>query len=361
MTVTLGELATLVGGQLSGDPAQKIEHALPLQSNLPAACVTLVDKPKILEALAKSNAAAVIVPKGMGECALPAIEVADPHAAFVKVIQLLRPARIDTSCGIDPSAMIDPTAKLGVGVTIAATAVIGPGCVIGDNVRIHHGVNVMADCEVGADSELFPNVVLYPLTRLGQRCTVHSTCVLGAIGFGYRTTGGKHLPAAQLGWVEIGDDVELGAGVTIDRGTYGPTRVGEGTKIDNQVMIGHNCQIGRHNLICAQVGIAGSSSTGDYVVLAGQVGIKDHVRVADRVVVAAQAGVMHDLEEAGTWSGVPAVPVKKHMQSVAHIQRLSDTRHDIKTLQNQVSQLQAQLEAVLAAKTLPLDREQRAA
>ncbi len=160
---------------------------------------------------------------------------------------------------------------------------------------------------------------------------------------------GRHLPSAQLGWVELADDVELGASVTIDRGTYGPTRVGEGTKIDNQVMIGHNCQIGRHNLICAQVGIAGSSSTGDYVVLAGQVGIKDHLRIGDKVVVAAQAGVMHNLEEPGVWSGTPAVPVKKHMQSVVHIQRLTETKADIKTMQQQIAQLQAQVEQLLAS------------
>ncbi len=147
----------------------------------------------------------------------------------------------------------------------------------------------------------------------------------------------------------LGDDVDLGASVTIDRGTYGPTRIGEGTKIDNQVMIGHNCQIGRHNLICAQVGIAGSSTTGDYVVLAGQVGIKDHVRIGDKVVIAAQAGVMHNLEEAGVWSGTPAVPVKKHMQSVAHIQRLSDTRSDVKALQTQVAQLQKLVEQLTTA------------
>ena len=361
MPVTLGELATLVGGELRGQAELLIDHALPLRSHLPAACLTLVDKAQSLDALRSSNATAVVAPMGLTEIELPAILVASPHAAFEQVIKHLRPARPVLFTGIHPAATIDSTAKIGNGVSIAASAVIGPGCTIGNNSRIHHGVSVMADCSVGDNCELFPGVVLYPTTRLGNRCTLHACCVLGAIGFGYRTTGGKHLPSAQLGWVELEDDVELGAAVTIDRGTYGPTRVGEGTKIDNQVMIGHNCNIGRHNLICAHVGIAGSSTTGDYVVLAGQVGIKDHIRIGDKVVVAAQSGVMHDLENGGVFCGTPAIPVKKHMQSVAQVQRLTDTRNDVKALQQQVAQLQKQVEQLLARDAGQSGREQRAA
>ncbi len=361
MTVTLGELATLVGGELRGDATIAIEHALPLQASLPAGCLTLIDKAQSVDALTGCNATALVAPRDVAQLPLPAIIVAQPHAAFEQIIKHLRPARPQLSTGVDPAAIIDPSARLGSHVSIAAGVVIGAGCVIGDRVRIHHGVNIMSDCHIGDDCELYPGVVLYRDTRIGHRCTLHACCVLGANGFGYRTTGGKHLPASQLGWVELANDVELGAAVTIDRGTYGPTRVGEGTKIDNQVMIGHNCQIGRHNLICAHVGIAGSSSTGDYVVLAGQVGIKDHIRIGDKVVVAAQAGVMHNLDEPGVWSGTPAVPVKKHMQSVVHIQRLTDTRNEIKAMQQQIAQLQQQLEQLLAAQPAINLRDQRAA
>lgn len=361
MTVTLGELATLVGGELRGPATLAIEHALPLHKSLPEACLTMIDKAQAADGLRGSNASAVVAPLGIVELALPAIIVANPHIAFEQIIKHVRPARPTTYAGVHPQALIDASARLGSHASIGAGAVIGPGCVIGDNVRIHPNVNIMADCTLGADCELFPGVVLYPGTRIGSRCTLHAGTVLGANGFGYRTTGGKHLPAAQLGWVELADDVELGAAVTIDRGTYGATRVGEGTKIDNQVMIGHNCQIGRHNLICALVGIAGSSSTGDYVVLAGQVGIKDHIRIGDKVMVAAQAGVMHNLEEPGVWSGTPAVPVKKHMQSVVHIQRLTDTRNEVKTLQQQIAQLQQQVAQLMAAQSIPPAREQRAA
>ena len=138
-------------------------------------------------------------------------------------------------------------------------------------------------------------MTLYEYTQLGDRVVLHAGTVVGAYGFGYRQQGGRHLPTAQLGYVHIESDVETGAGVTIDRGTYGATRIGEGTKIDNQVMIAHNCQIGRHNILCSQVGVAGSCRTGDYVILAGQVGLKDHITLEDNVVVAAQSGVMHDI------------------------------------------------------------------
>lgn len=361
MTVTLGELATLVRGELRGPNTLVIDHALPLCKRLPEGCLTLIDKAQALDSLRESTASAVVAPVGTKDIAIPAILVDNPHAAFEQIIKQLRPIRSAVRTGIHSQACIDATAQIGAGASIAAGAVVGPGCVIGENVHIHAGVVVMADCTLGANCELYPGVVLYPLTRIGSRCVLHANCVLGAHGFGYRTTEGKHLPSAQLGWVELEDDVELGASVTIDRGTYGPTRIGEGTKIDNLVMIGHNCQIGRHNLICALVGIAGSSSTGDHVVLAGQVGIKDHIRIGNKIMVAAQSGVMHNLEEPGVWSGTPAVPVKKHMQSVAHIQRLSDTRSDIKTLQQQMAQLQQQVEQLLADQAMPALRDQRAA
>jgi UDP-3-O-[3-hydroxymyristoyl] glucosamine N-acyltransferase len=201
----------------------------------------------------------------------------------------------------------------------------------------------MANCTLGDDCELYPGVVVYPDTRIGARCLIHAGTVLGAFGFGYRTVNGQHERSAQVGWVELGDDVELGACVTVDRGTYGATRIGCGSKLDNHVMIAHNCQIGRHNLICAQVGIAGSSSTGDYVVLAGQVGIKDHTHIGDRVTVAAQSGVMHNIPSGEVWSGSPATATKKYMQGVAAVSRLPEMRIDLRRLEVQAQRLEQQL------------------
>ena len=195
----------------------------------------------------------------------------------------------------------------------------------------------MPGCKIGRDCQLFPGVVLYPGTILGDRVILHSNVVLGANGFGYRFAEGRHQPASQLGWVEIGDDVEIGANTTIDRGTYGATTVGCGTKIDNLVQIGHNCRIGKHNLICAHVGIAGSSSTGDYVVLAGQVGVRDHTHIGDRAQIAAQAGVASDVAAGEVMLGSPAIPRYEQAQVWAAMLKLPEMRKTLKRIEKQLS------------------------
>jgi UDP-3-O-[3-hydroxymyristoyl] glucosamine N-acyltransferase len=197
----------------------------------------------------------------------------------------------------------------------------------------------MSGCRLGRNVTIYPNAVLYDNTQVGDRSIIHSGAVLGCHGFGYRFMGGRHEPSAQLGNVEIGCDVEIGAGTTIDRGTYGPTTVGDGTKIDNLVMIAHNCRIGRHNMICSQVGIAGSSSTGDYVVLAGQVGVKDHVRIGDGAVLGAMAGVTHDVPPGAHMFGIPATDEREQKVRLATLAKLPDMRRQLKALQRVVDQL----------------------
>ena len=155
----------------------------------------------------------------------------------------------------------------------------------------------MAGSQIGQDVTIFPNAVLYEDTVVGPRCVIHANAVLGAYGFGYGFADGRHVLSAQLGNVVLGADVEIGAGTTIDRGTYGPTVIGEGTKIDDLVMVAHNCRIGRHNMLCSQVGIAGSTTTGDYVVMAGQVGVRDHVHIGTGAVLGAMAGVTNDVPD----------------------------------------------------------------
>lgn len=365
MTVaTLGELGRLVDGQVRGATDLRIEHALPLQDVTADACITLVDKPGSVEALLNSRAIAAVVPLGFPSAPVPTIEVTHPHAAFERIIEHLRPAAVMRHRGVHIHALIDPSATIGENCVIKAGASVGPGSVVGARTVIHMGVHVMSGCVVGEDCELFPGVVLYANTRIGNRCVVHSGSVLGAYGFGYRSANGRHERSAQAGWVEVGDDVELGACVTIDRGTYGATRIGEGTKIDNHVMIGHNCQIGRHNLLCAQVGIAGSSSTGDYVVLAGQVGLKDHIHLGDRVMVAAKSGVMNDIPAGEVWSGSPALPSKRYMQRVAASNRLPELRDEVRKLERESEQMRrelAELRALVAGNIQQTDSEQRAA
>src|SRR5262249_4679759 len=189
-------------------------------------------------------------------------------AAFIAIAEHLQGPRAAAPAGIDPRASVHPTATLGPDCRVLPFAVIGEGAVLGARCQVHSGAAVGAHCRLGDDVVLHPNAVLYERTIVGHRVTVHANAVLGADGFGYRLHQGRHAKVPQLGHVEVGDDVEIGACTTIDRGTFGATRIGAGTKIDNLVMIGHNCTIGRHNLLVSQVGIAGSCTTGDHVVLA---------------------------------------------------------------------------------------------
>ena len=174
------------------------------------------------------------------------------------------------------------------------------------------------------------------------RSIIHAGVILGAYGFGYKLIEGRHVPASQFGWVELGADVEVGAGSTIDRGTYGRTVIGEGTKIDNLVQVAHNCRIGRHNLLCSQVGIAGSTTTGDYVVMAGQVGVRDHVHIGRGAILGAMAGISADVPEGSHMLGVPATPERDQKLIQGTIAKLPELRRQIKALQAAVDALQGQ-------------------
>jgi UDP-3-O-[3-hydroxymyristoyl] glucosamine N-acyltransferase len=340
---TLSDLALLVGGQLRGDASLLLRGASPL-STAAAGEITLLDSAQRIKKLIGTPAAAVVVPKGT-TVELPAIEVDDVHAAFTKIVTCFRPPRVRTRGGISPLAVVSPSARIAADVEIGPHAVIGDDVEIGESCTIHPGAQLMAGTKLGAGVVIFPNAVLYDNTVVGDRSIIHAAAVLGAYGFGYRQVEGKHVLTAQLGYVEVGADCEIGAGTTIDRGTYGPTRIGDGTKIDDQVMIGHNCVVGRHNLICSQVGIAGSTSTGDYVVIAGQAGLRDHIHIGERAVLSAMAGVMNDVPDGVTMMGIPATPEREQKLKQVAWMKLPDMRSDFKEMQRTVADMQAKLAA----------------
>lgn len=331
MNATLAELAELVEGTLHGDGDQVVTGAATLACAR-AGEITLCDNSKFAMQLGRSRATAVVVGPEFTPDGLPYITVDNVHAAFARIVKLFRPPRARRIVGISPDALIRPSVKLGEGVEVHAGATIGDDVQIEEGTIIHSGVRIMEGCRIGRNCVLFPNAVLYENTVLGDRCILHSGSILGAYGFGYATVEGKHQLSAQLGYVELGDDVEVGACTTIDRGTYGPTLIGHGTKIDNQVQIAHNCRVGRNNLICSQVGIAGSTSTGDYVVLAGQVGIRDHVHIGDRAMLGAKSGVMSDIPAGSAQVGIPCTPQRDQMLIQAAIAKLPEMRKQLKQL-----------------------------
>jgi len=338
MQATLAELAALVHGRLVGNGDLLIRGAAPLRDARPGE-ITLIDKPERGRWLRLSRASAAVAPHTVVPNGVPVIQVDDVHQAFAVIVARFRPSRPANRIGISPHAVISPTAALGKDVDVHALATIGHEVQIGDGATIHSGVHVMAGSRIGPQVTIFPGAILYENTVVGPRCVIHAGAVLGAYGFGYCCEEGHHQLSAQLGNVVLEADVEVGAGTTIDRGTYGPTVIGEGTKIDNLVMIAHNCCIGRHNMLCAQVGIAGSTTTGDYVVMAGQAGVRDHVHVGDRAMLGAKAGVMHDVPDDARVVGIPATPEREQMVKQAALSRLPEMRRQLKKLQSEVDRL----------------------
>jgi len=350
MALTLAQLAQLVGGTLHGDGSIVVERAMPLGVAQPGD-ITLVDSSdKSKKLAAHCTASAVVIAAGCEvRTVLPAgvgvIETATLHETFTAIVRCFRPERKRRPIGISPQAVVSPTARIAANVDIHPGATIGDDVVIGAGTVIHSGVYVGPGCKIGCDVTAFPNVVLYEDVIVGDRTILHAGAVLGAYGFGYRQVDGRHMLTPQLGYVEIGSDVEIGAGTTIDRGTYGPTVIGDGTKIDNQVMIGHNCRVGKHNLICSQVGLAGSTTTGDYIVMAGQVGIRDHLTIGDRAVLGAKAGIMYDVEPGAVMMGSPAYPMHDWRHQQVIVPKLPEMRKQLKELERAVTELRAQLAA----------------
>jgi len=339
MVVSLGDVARMVDGQLQGDGSIPITGADIIRDAQPG-YITFADNARLADRLAACRAAAVLTPPDYRPDGIPFVTVSNVQEAFTRIVALFRPPQQEHRVGVAATAVVSPTARLGRNVVVHANAVIGDHVTVGDRTVIHSGVQIMAGCRLGEDSVLFPNVVLYENTVVGSRTLIHASAVIGAYGFGYTTVGGQHRLSAQLGYVELGDDVEIGACSTVDRGTYGATVVGQGTKIDNHVMIAHNCRIGRHNVICSQVGVAGSTTTGDYVVMAGQVGIRDHVHIGDRVTIGAKAGVMNDIPDGATYVGIPATPERQQLLMLAALQKLPELKKQLRTLQHAVTQLE---------------------
>jgi UDP-3-O-[3-hydroxymyristoyl] glucosamine N-acyltransferase len=331
MISTLRQLAELVGGHLVGDADLPIHGARTLQEAGPQD-ISFLESDRNIHLLANCRAAAVIVPRNVPVNGFSGIQVRDPLGAFVSIHRHFSPVEEVAPQGIDARACIHASASVGADASILPLAVVGADTIIGARCKIHSGVVIGRHCRLGDDVTIYPNAVLYDDTVVGNRVIIHANAVLGADGFGYRHVDGQHVKVPQLGCVELGDDVEVGACTTIDRGTFIATRVGAGTKIDNLVQIGHNCQIGKHNLFVSQMGIAGSSSTGDYVVVAGQAGIVDHVHIGDQSMIGAKAGVTKDVPAKQRMLGAPATPEREQKRVLMTMEHLPEMRKDMQKI-----------------------------
>jgi UDP-3-O-[3-hydroxymyristoyl] glucosamine N-acyltransferase len=257
------------------------------------------------------------------ELPMAVIAVNDPMVALISVIPLFfEPYPI--SPGISEKADVHPSAKLGHNVTVSPFVSIGANCVIGDNVVLHPQVTVYPGCTIGTGTVVHAGAAIREDVIIGEHAVIQNGAIIGADGFGYVQVPGKGLvPVPQIGTVVVGNNAEVGANSCIDRATLGKTRLGDGSKADNLVQIGHNTAIGNHSILCGQVGIAGSCSIGNGVVIGGGAGVKDHVTIADGVRIAAKSGVTRDLREKGDYGGYPAVPVREWHGQVRSLIKLT--------------------------------------
>ncbi|MES2660416.1 MAG: UDP-3-O-(3-hydroxymyristoyl)glucosamine N-acyltransferase [Verrucomicrobiota bacterium] len=285
----------------------------------------------------ETKAAAIIVPRGVtdGPPGAALVAVDNPTLAFSVVVRHFAAATRKFTPGIHPHASVDPTAKLDPEkVRVCAGAVIMAGATVGDGSDIGPNSVVGEDVIVGKDCHLMANVSIRERCVLGDRVFLQPGCVIGSDGYGYEFSGGRHIKIDQVGIVEIGDDVEVGANTTIDRARFGKTVIGEGTKIDNLVQIGHNVVIGEHCLIVSLTGISGSAKLGNYVTVAGQVGISGHITIGDKATLAARTGVTTHLPGDIVYSGRPAKPFREDMKLRANLRRLPLLSKRVKDLED---------------------------
>ena len=345
--LTATEIAEVLSGEVIGDTAISIDDVDVIE-RATATHLSFVGDLKNLNRVRNSHSRLIVVPEVVrGELAKYSdrtfILVPEAETAFLAIAALLRPHRVRIFTGISDRAVVDSTAMIGANTNIHPLAVIGRDVVIGNNCEIQSGVVIGDGCRLGDNVVLYANTVLYHDIVIEDHVTIHASCVIGADGFGYRFVNGGHQHIPHYGTVRICSDVEIGASTTIDRAKVGATVIGSGTRIDNQVMIGHNCQIGRHNLLVSQVGLAGSVSTGDYVVCAGQVGVADHVHLGDGAVVGAKAGVIRDMPGGQTYLGSPAGPAGETSKQLAAFRRLPEMRDAIKRMDKELEVLRAKL------------------
>lgn len=323
MTFTTAEIAKVVGGEVLGDASATLKTFAMIE-NAQSGDLTFAENEEFFARAEQSNATAIIADKRFSSAGKIVIQVPNARVAFAKALALFFPEP-KFSAGIHPTAVVAKSAQ------IDSTAHIGPHCVVGERVKIGKNSVLQAgnfvgdNSQIGDDVNLFPNITIYPRGQIGNRVRIHANSVVGSDGYGYVLDNGIHRKVPQIGNVVIGDDVEIGAGVTIDRGALGSTVIGKGTKIDNLVQIAHNVQVGEHCLVVAQVGIAGSSKLGNYVVLAGQAGVGGHLKIGNQAVVAAQSGVMNDIPDGEKWLGAPAQPdkeMKRQFIAMRHLPEL---------------------------------------
>jgi UDP-3-O-[3-hydroxymyristoyl] glucosamine N-acyltransferase len=338
----LSELVVATGARLEGSsPDREIKGAAGLDDAEPGQ-VTFLANPRYTLRVKTTRASAIYVGENVdiSRDDIAILRARDPYLAYTRALRLLYREPAFTPF-IHASAVIEATAKIGENVLVGACSVIGAAVEIGAGARIYPNVTIYPDVKIGKDCVIHSGAVIRERSQLGERVIIHNNVVVGCDGFGYAKDEELHwLKIPQTGRVVVEDDVEIGAGSTIDRASVGESRIGRGTKIDNLVQIGHSCTIGEHSLLCAQVGLAGSSRVGNRVVLAGQAGVAGHLTIGDDVVITAKSATSHDVPAGKVISGIPAFDNRDWLRSTAAFRRLGEMQRTIRKLEKRLAELE---------------------
>jgi UDP-3-O-[3-hydroxymyristoyl] glucosamine N-acyltransferase len=331
------EIARLVGGEVEGESAGEIRGVAGLDT-AGSADLSFAAGPAELAEAARSGARCILIARGASLPGHTTIAVAQPKLAFIQAAAALVPPP-EPARAIHASATVIPGASLAIGVSLGPHAIVESRARVGARTVLKARVFAGEGAEIGEDCVISHGVTIYPGARIGNRVILHAGAVIGSDGFGYVFAEGRHHKFPQLGSVIIGDDVEIGANTTIDRGSLGTTVIGEGTKIDNLVQIAHNVRIGKHCVIAAQTGISGSVSVGDYCIIGGQVGIGDHVEIEDGARIASKGGVLPGkiVRRGTTLWGIPGRPLNVFKRQYAHLSRLPDLARRVSELERQLA------------------------
>ncbi|HEY1726676.1 MAG TPA: UDP-3-O-(3-hydroxymyristoyl)glucosamine N-acyltransferase [Steroidobacteraceae bacterium] len=324
MGIALGELAVRFGCELAGDPATLVDHVAPLQS-AGAGALSFLANPRLASQLAATRASAVVLESSLASASpVAALIASNPHALFARIATLIYPLA-PLQPGIHPSAIVDAQAQVPDSCEVGPYAVIAAGAHIGPRCLIGPACHIGPDVRLGADCRLLGRVTLEHAVLLGERVLVHAGAVIGSDGFGLARERGRWLKVPQVGTVRIGDDVEIGANTTIDRGAMEDTVIAEGVKLDNQIQIGHNVQIGAHTAIAACTGVSGSVRIGARCMIAGACGLAGHLEICDDVVLTGMSMVAHSVTKPGVYTSViPVEPIRRWWRVLTTLKRMAE-------------------------------------
>jgi len=343
--MTVAEIAVQVDGVVEGGASLEIRGLTGINEAQPGD-ITFLSNPRYAGAASVTRASAIVVNEDWkGSCPCTVVRVKNADKAFARIAVLLGPKPPKYKPGIHPSAIVADGVELGKDVTIGPYCVLEPGVKIGDRTLLCAGCYLGHGTRVGKDCRFYPHVTTREGTVIGDRVIIHNGAVIGSDGFGYVNEGGKWTKIPQVGIVVVGDDVEIGANVTVDRARFGKTVIGNGVKIDNLVQIAHNVKVGDNTAMAAQVGVSGSTVIGKNVQLGGQAGVAGHLNIGDNAVVAGQAGVTKDVQAATFVSGYPAMPHDKAKKMHAHVMLLPDLKEKVAQIEKRVAGLEKRTSA----------------